>query len=98
MTLCGKHEELIDQILVEEEDVTEAHKHYIDDFVSLIKEEMKLIYEVQKPKSDINEYVASLHSILQHKVEMSQILMDKVANFGNHLKEEELISKKFSNL
>ena len=56
-------------ILVEEEDIITSHRTHIDDMVDLIKQEMMLLHEVDKPGSDVDEYVSSLDSILRHKIE-----------------------------
>lgn len=93
--LCKDHENLIDIILEEEEDVTNSHKHQIDNEVETIKEEMKLLYEVQKPNSDIKQYVENLHSVLEHKIRMMMQLKQKVEQFGEHLLEEERLSEEF---
>ena len=57
-------------ILVEEEDIITSHRTHIDDMVDLIKQEMMLLHEVDKPGSDVDEYVSSLDSILRHKIEV----------------------------
>ena len=52
-TLCAEHEKLIEQILEEEEQVIKGHRRHIDDVVDLVKEEMTLLNEVDKPGSDV---------------------------------------------
>lgn len=56
---------------------------------------MLLLHEVDKPASDIDEYVDSLDSILVHKLELINSLRNRMQKFREHLKEEELLSKKF---
>ena len=46
MDVCKQHEELINQILEEEEVITQKHKEHIDSEVDIIKEEMKLLADV----------------------------------------------------
>ena len=93
--LCKDHESLIDLILEEEEQVTNSHKEGIDYEVEVVKEEMKLLYEVQKPNSDIKQYVETLHSILDNKIRMMTELKMKVEQFGEHLLQEERLSEEF---
>lgn len=93
--LCKDHENLIDLILEEEEEVTNSHKEGIDYEVETVKEEMKLLYEVQKPNSDIKQYVETLHSILDQKIRMMTELKMKVEQFGEHLLQEERLSEEF---
>ena len=56
---------------------------------------MVLLNDVEKPASDIDEYVDSLDTILAHKVEMINLLRNKLQSFKGHLREEEALSKKF---
>ena len=93
--LWKDHENLIDLILEEEEEVTSSHKEGIDQEVDNVKEEMKLLYEVQKPNSDIKQYVETLHSILDNKIKMLIDLKMKVEQFGDHLLQEERLSEEF---
>jgi len=56
---------------------------------------MVLLHEVDKPGSDIDEYVESLDTVLTHKMELITMLKAKLKTFREHLKEEEMLSKKF---
>ena len=54
-----------------------------------------LLHEVDKPGSDVDEYVDSLDAILAHKMEIISLLRGRLTNFKNHLRQEEILSKKF---
>ena len=56
---------------------------------------MMLLHEVDKPGSDVDEYVDSLDAILAHKMDLVAGLRNRLLKFREHLKEEELLSKKF---
>lgn len=56
---------------------------------------MVLLHEVDKPASDIDEYVKNLDNMLTHKAQMIEMLKGKLGRFREHLKEEESLSKKF---
>lgn len=56
---------------------------------------MMLLHEVDKPGSDVDEYVTSLDAILAHKIELMSHLRGRLKDFKDHLKEEEMLSKKF---
>ena len=56
---------------------------------------MLLLHEVDKPGSDVDEYVESLDALLSHKMEIISVLKSRLHQFKDHLKEEELLSKKF---
>ena len=90
------HENLINSILTEEEGFINYHRTHIDDMVELVKQEMMLINDVDKPGSDIDNYVCSLDKLFQEKAERIQNVRAKLFKFHKLLKEEEILAKKFS--
>jgi vacuolar-type H+-ATPase subunit I/STV1 len=56
---------------------------------------MNLLNEVDKPASDIDEYVNNLEAVLNHKIDLINNVKSKLVAFREHLREEELLSKKF---
>jgi len=54
---------------------------------------MMLLHEVDKPGSDIEEYVSSLDAILLHKMEMISVIRQRLLDFYTHLKMEENLQK-----
>ena len=76
-----KHEQLISVILEEEESLISNHRGHIDQMVELVKQvvivihiqqEMMLLHNVDKPGSDVDEYVKGLDQILLTKLEEIQ--------------------------
>lgn len=61
-----KHENLIGLILAEQEQVISAHRGHIDEMVELVKQEMFHLHQVDKPGSDVEQYVGSIDTILAH--------------------------------
>lgn len=55
--MSEKHEQLIGIILTEEENVIASHRQHIDDMFYLVKQECLLLHEVDKPGSDVDDYV-----------------------------------------
>jgi kinesin family protein 2/24 len=51
--ICNDHERLVEVILEEEEELIGSHRQHIDDLVDMVKQEMILLNEVDKPGSDI---------------------------------------------
>ena len=92
-TLCTEHERLIEQILEEEEELITGHRRHIDDVVDLVKLEMTLLNDVDKPGSDVEAYVASLDKLLTQKIEMITGMRKQLIDFHTHLKTEEAMSK-----
>lgn len=61
--------------------------------VDLVKQEMMLLHEVDKPGSDIEVYVSSLDAILLHKMELISVVRQRLVDFYTHLKMEENLQK-----
>jgi len=91
--LSNEHEKLINTILNEEEDFISDHRKHIDDVVELVKQEMILINEVDKPGSDIDIYVSSLDKLLKEKEEKIQGTRSRLKDFNNLLRDEEYLSQ-----
>lgn len=93
--LSQDHEKLINTILNEEEEFINEHRSHIDDVVELVKQEMILINEVDKPGSDIDTYVTNLDKILKEKADRIEKTRARLKKFQFLLKEEEVLSQKF---
>lgn len=91
--ICNNHESLVNLILQEEEDLLAAHRKYIDEVVDSVKTQMMLLHEVDKPGSNVEEYIANLDSILATNSQMINQIRGKLKTFDSHLKEEEELSK-----
>lgn len=70
-----------------------GHRRHIDDQVDLVKKEMQLLNAVDKPGSDVEEYINNLDEILKTKMEMIASLRNQLVDFHKHLKTEECMSK-----
>ena len=53
-----------------------------------------MLDEVDKPGSDIDEYIMSLDKILMEKLKSIKNLQNKISEFKSNLEEERLINKK----
>ena len=91
--LCTEHEKLIEQILEEEEQLIHSHRGHIDEVVSIVKDEMTLLNEVDKPGSDVEVYIKGLDRVLLKKMQIISGLREKLLNFYSHLKTEESMSR-----
>ena len=91
--LCTDHEQLIEQILEEEEQLIHSHRGHIDEVVGIVKEEMALLNEVDKPGSDVEVYARGLDKVLLKKIKIISDLRERLLNFYSHLKTEEHMSK-----
>lgn len=88
------HDESINEILEEEEALIAAHRKEIEDTMEIVREEMKLLAEVDKPGSLIDNYVTQLSFVLSRKAASLVSLQARLARFQHRLKEQEILSRK----
>ncbi|OMJ88408.1 hypothetical protein SteCoe_9627 [Stentor coeruleus] len=93
--LSEKHEQLIGVILAEEEDLINTHRKMIDEMVDMIKHQMQLLGEVDKPGSDVDNYVRELDTVLSIKEDMIKGIREKLRVFNDHLRQEEELTLVF---
>jgi kinesin family protein 2/24 len=60
--------------------------------VSIVKDEMCLLNVVDKPGSDVDQYVKELDRVLLNKMATIERLRDQLLNFHKNLKTEEKMS------
>lgn len=84
----------INEILEEEEALISAHRKEIEDTMEIVREEMKLLAEVDQPGSLIDNYVTQLSFVLSRKAAGLVSLQARLARFQHRLKEQEILSRK----
>ncbi|CAI0626882.1 unnamed protein product [Linum tenue] len=84
----------INAILQEEEALIAAHRKEIEDTMEIVREEMKLLAEVDQPGSLIDNYVTQLSFVLSRKAAGLVSLQACLARFQHRLKEQEILSRK----
>ncbi|XP_010551072.1 PREDICTED: kinesin-like protein KIN-13A [Tarenaya hassleriana] len=87
-------DENIDALLEEEEALIAAHRKEIEDTMEIVREEMKLLAEVDQPGSMIDSYVTQLSFVLSRKAAGLVSLQARLARFQHRLKEQEILSRK----
>ncbi|KAL8195675.1 hypothetical protein R6Q57_025428 [Mikania cordata] len=90
------HDENVDEILEEEEALIAAHRKEIEDTMEIVREEMKLLAEVDKPGSLIDNYVTQLSFVLSRKAASLVSLQARLARFQHRLKAQEILSRKIA--
>uniref|UniRef100_A0A5B7AI30 Kinesin-like protein n=1 Tax=Davidia involucrata TaxID=16924 RepID=A0A5B7AI30_DAVIN len=88
------HDGNINEILEEEEALIAAHRKEIEDTMEIVREEMKLLAEVDQPGSLIDNYVTQLNFVLSRKAAGLVSLQARLARFQHRLKEQEILSRK----
>ncbi|KAG5240890.1 hypothetical protein OIU76_014409 [Salix suchowensis] len=84
----------IKAILEEEEALIVAHRKEIEDTMEIVREEMKLLAEVDQPGSLIDNYVTQLSFVLSRKAAGLVSLQARLSRFQHRLKEQEILSRK----
>ncbi|XP_021904884.1 kinesin-like protein KIN-13A [Carica papaya] len=84
----------INAILEEEDALIAAHRKEIEDTMEIVREEMKLLAEVDQPGSLIDNYVTQLSFVLSRKAAGLVSLQARLARFQHRLKEQEILSRK----
>lgn len=84
----------ISAVLEEEEALIAAHRKEIEDTMEIVREEMKLLAEVDQPGSLIDSYVTQLSFVLSRKAASLISLQARLARFQHRLKEQEILSRK----
>ncbi|XP_004487846.1 kinesin-like protein KIN-13A [Cicer arietinum] len=84
----------INAVLEEEEALIAAHRKEIEDTMEIVREEMKLLAEVDQPGSRIDNYVTQLSFVLSRKAASLVGLQARLARFQHRLKEQEILSRK----
>ncbi|XP_010548988.1 PREDICTED: kinesin-like protein KIN-13A [Tarenaya hassleriana] len=87
-------DENLDALLEEEEALIAAHRKEIEDTMEIVREEMKLLAEVERPGSMIDDYVTQLSFVLSRKAAGLVSLQSRLARFQHRLKEHEILSRK----
>jgi len=83
----------VSTIYAEEDEVIVLHRQQVDDVMNLIKQEMRLLAEVEQPGADIDAYVTELDEILAQKQTVVTSLRQRLAEFRARLQEEEMLSR-----
>ncbi|KAK9084232.1 hypothetical protein Scep_030703 [Stephania cephalantha] len=78
----------------EEEALIQAHRKEIEDTMEIVREEMKLLAEVDQPGSHIDNYVTQLSFVLSRKAASLVRLQACLTRFQHRLKEQEILSRK----
>lgn len=93
--LKDEHEVLVQRILKEEETLLSHHRSHIDENVELVKKQMGILNEVDKPGSDVERYVDGLEEILNFEMKKIMDLKNNVDKFKGFLKREATLSMQF---
>lgn len=93
--LADDHEKLIEQILEDEEQLIFKHNASCKEGIQIVEKEMALLKEVDKPGSDVEQYVEKLDQVLVMKIKKMIELRKSVLEFYKNIKTEQLLNQLF---
>ena len=96
--LCRDHEQVIEQILDEEEKLIKSHRSIVDQQVQFLHEETALLNDVDKPGSDIEQYIENIDVTYKRKQEAIATLRRQYIDFYKYLKTEQQMSALYKEL
>ncbi|PKA62960.1 Diatom spindle kinesin 1 [Apostasia shenzhenica] len=84
----------INALLEEEEALIAAHRKEIENTMEIVREEMNILADVDRPGSQIDSYVSQLSFLLSRKAAGLVSLQARLARFQHRLKEHEILTRK----
>ncbi|XP_057969126.1 kinesin-like protein KIN-13B [Malania oleifera] len=83
---CQSDDDL-NALLKEEEDLVSAHQKQVEETIDIVREEMNLLAEADKPGNHLDDYISRLNAILSQKAEGILRLQTRLAHFQRRLRE-----------
>ncbi|RDY04745.1 Kinesin-like protein KIN-13B [Mucuna pruriens] len=82
----------LNALLQEEEGLVNAHRKQVEETMNIVREEMKLLVEADKPGNQLDDYIAKLNAILSQKAAGIMQLQTRLAHFQKRLKEHNVLA------
>ncbi|KAH1084655.1 hypothetical protein AAZX31_07G004700 [Glycine max] len=79
-------------LLQEEDDLVNAHRKQVEETMNIVREEMNLLVEADKPGNQLDDYIAKLNAILSQKASGIMQLQTRLAHFQKRLKEHNVLA------
>ncbi|CAN6892987.1 unnamed protein product [Brassica oleracea var. botrytis] len=81
----------LNALLLEEEDLVNAHRKQVEDTMNIVKEEMNLLVEADQPGNQLDGYISRLNTILSQKAAGILQLQNRLAHFQKRLREHNVL-------
>ncbi|KAK7255368.1 hypothetical protein RIF29_28777 [Crotalaria pallida] len=81
----------LNALLQEEEDLVNAHRKQVEETMNIVREEMNLLVEADKPGNQLDDYLTKLNAILSQKAAGIMQLQTRLAQFQERLKEHNVM-------
>ncbi|BAT98515.1 hypothetical protein LR48_Vigan406s016400 [Vigna angularis] len=82
----------LNALLQEEEDLVNAHRKQVEETMNIVREEMNLLVEADKPGNQLDDYIAKLNAILSQKAAGIMQLQTRLTHFQKRLKEHSVLA------
>jgi kinesin family protein 2/24 len=90
--LARRRDALMERILEDEEEIVALHRRQIEASMDVVRREMQILAEVDRPGSAIDAYVDALEGVLESKAASVRQLQARLGEFRAKLREEERLS------
>ncbi|WCJ42458.1 ATP binding microtubule motor family protein [Euphorbia peplus] len=81
----------LNALLKEEEDLVSAHRKQVEETIDIVREEMNLLVEADKPGNLLDGYILKLNAILSQKSAGILQLQHRLSQFQRRLKEHDVL-------
>ncbi|XP_065850178.1 kinesin-like protein KIN-13B [Euphorbia lathyris] len=81
----------LNALLKEEEDLVSAHRKQVEETIDIVREEMNLLVEADKPGNLLDGYIFKLNAILSQKSAGILQLQNRLSQFQRRLKEHNVL-------
>ncbi|KAH9577824.1 Kinesin motor domain [Trypanosoma melophagium] len=98
LDLGVRYDKIVDEIVKLEHTCVQAHRQYLDEDMSFIKEEFSQIMSVEMPNSNIETYVSKVMDILGGKLKAIHHFQGQLMQLRSLLDEEEALSRQLEEI
>nr|TKW21625.1 hypothetical protein SEVIR_4G131600v2 [Setaria viridis] len=84
-------DDVLDALLKEEEDLVIAHRKQVQESITILREEMKLLEEADQPGNQLDEYITRMSFIISKKAAGLMNLQARLARFQQCLSEQNVL-------
>ncbi|CAH9066280.1 unnamed protein product [Cuscuta epithymum] len=82
----------LNSLLKEEEDLVNAHRRQVEETMDIVRQEMNLLVEADRPGNKLDDYISGLNSILSQKAAAILQMQNRLAQFQRHLQEHNVLA------
>jgi kinesin family protein 2/24 len=97
--LQSRHDDTVQSILQQEEDIISLHKIEVDQSMDLLKTEMRIVHQFDTGSDpNVESFVASMEAAVRDRMQIAQNQLTRLAQLKSTLQQEEMLIKTMKNL